>query len=157
LNQWSQEEDVDIVIFDDADHYLNPALQRDARYLFETNDKPFYYSLLLYVYGTDYYFPRLNDCNPSERLWGWNKHLWTPNINPAKPTTVEISNQPDAKLMAGEGYCFSHPPYALLHHSYLTEEIIQRKMAFNAARGVTVTHPLQSCGELELLPDWATQ
>lgn len=157
LSDWAIEENVDVAIFDDSDHCPNLALQRDARAIFEAHpDTPFFYSLLMYVYGTDFYFPELNNCNPSERLWAWNTRLWTPDIGTSNPNTVEIKNQPDARFLAGEGYKFQHPPYCIRHYSYLTEEIIQKKMAFNHARGVPVRHPLESCGRLDPLPDWAT-
>lgn len=153
LNQWSQEEDLDFVLFDDADHIVNPALQRDARRLIEKSNAPFAYTLLMYVWGTEYYFPELNPCCPQERLWGWNPHKWQPDINPDHPLTVEIRNQPDRDIE--NGLVFPHPPYTLLHYSWLTEEDTRRKMAFNHARGVPQQHPLLSCGRLEPIPEWA--
>lgn len=156
MNEWVKETDATIVIFDDADHAPNSALQRDARAIFESHpDTPFFYSLLLYLWGTQLYFPKLNECHPSERLWGWNQTLWQPEMGTGNPTTVEILNQPDARMLAGEGFVFPHPPYCINHFSYLNEESVQRKMAFNRKRGVAQTHPLESCGELFPLPDWA--
>lgn len=155
LLDWSQQEDLDFVIFDDADHICNPALQRDARHMLELYSPPYAYTLLMYLWGRDFYFPDLNKCVPSERLWGWNPRLWTPDINPDPPFTIEIRNQPDAAI--NDGLVFPHPPYTLLHYSWLTEEIARKKMAFNAKRGVPQAYPPDSCGTLELLPDWANQ
>jgi hypothetical protein len=159
LVDWAKEEiekgNIDILLMDDVDHVPCPALQRDARRLIEESNAPFFYSLLMYVWGTEMYFPELNKCCPMERLWGWNVHKWTPDINPDHPNTVEIRNQPDRDIE--NGLTFSHPPYCILHYSYLNEEIVRAKMAFNARRGVAQAYPLESCGHLEPIPEWAKE
>lgn len=153
LYNWSIDEDLDWVLFDDADHYCSPALQRDARAMLTMSDAPFAYALLMYVWGTTHYFPELNKCCPKERLWGWNPHKWQPDINPDPPFTIEIRNQPDKDI--DKALVFPAPPYAILHHSFLTESDVQRKMDFNHRRGVAQRHPLESCGHLEPIPEWA--
>ncbi len=161
LLEWAEEEiakgNVDVMVMDDADHFCSPSLQRDARRLIEESNAPFFYCVLLYVWGTEYYFPALNKCCPSERLWGWNVHQWMPDINPVPPFTIEITNQPDRDI--ANGFTFSHPPYALLHHTWTTEEIVWKKMAFNIKRGVAQRYPLDNpdCGELEPIPQWALE
>lgn len=155
LNDWANEEDVDWIIFDDADHAPNTTLQLDARTLLESTNAPFAYNQLLYVWGTDHYFPELNNCKPSERLWAWNKHKWTPDISREHPYTVEIKNQPDAQI--DNALVMPHPPYCVLHYSFLTEEVTRQKMAFNAKRGVAQAYPPDSCGRIERLPEWANQ
>lgn len=157
LNSWLQEEakkgNVDFCLLDDFDHTPSPSLHRDARRIIEEINPPFVYALLMYIWGKNDYFPELNDCVPSERLWGWNVHQWTPDINPDPPFTVEIRNQPDRDI--DKGYTFPHPPYCIKHFSYLTEEIVWKKMEFNAKRGVPQAYPLDSCGRLEPVPSWA--
>lgn len=153
LDEWSRQEDVDFVLFDDADHYVNTALQRDARYLLETSQKPLAFNLLIYAWGAGQYFPKLNECNPPERLWGWNIHEWQPQLNLSPATTVEIVNQPDPRT--SPAFVFPHPPYCLLHASWPSEQVVRQKMEFNIKRGVPQTYPLESCGTPELLPAWA--
>ena len=153
LHNWSLDENLDFVLFDDADHFCSPALQRDARAMLESTDAPYAYTLLMYVWGTTHYFPELNKCCPQERLWGWNPNKWQPDINPEPPFTIEIRNQPDKDI--DKALVFPHPPYALLHFSFLTEADVRRKMEFNHARGVAQSYPLESCGRLEPIPEWA--
>lgn len=152
LLHWAQEENVDTVLLDDVDHICNSALQRDARRLIEESQKPLFFTLLMYYWGTQLYFPKLNDIVPNERLWGWNMREWTPDINPAPANTIEIRNQPDPR--DGNAMVFPHPPYVIKHFSFLTEEDTRRKMEFNIKRGVPQTYPLESCGSPELIPDW---
>lgn len=151
-NEWLKEEGVDCVLFDDADHVINPSLQRDARRLIESSNKSLFYTLLVYVWGTQFYFPKLNDFVPNERLWGWNMHEWQPQINPNPPNTIEILNQPDPR--SENALVFPHPPYSILHYSWLTEEDTRRKMEFNHKRGVPQNYPLESCGVPVMLEDW---
>jgi hypothetical protein len=159
LSEWAMEEaergNVDVVLMDDVDHVPNRLLQHDVRRIIESTNAPFFYSLLMYIWGTEMYFPELNKCCPMERLWGWNVHQWTPDINPDHPFTVEIRNQPDRDIT--NGYVFPHPPYAIRHYSYLTEEIVRAKMAFNNKRGIPQLYPLESCGHLEPIPEWAKE
>lgn len=149
LIRWSQEENVDIGIWDDADHCPNKALQRDARRLLESNPTPFAFCLLVYLWGTQLYFPKLNDHANPERLWAWNVHEWTPQLN-IVPNTIEIVNQPSTS----EGLVLPHPNYCVKHYSWLDEADARRKMEFNRKRGVPQNYPLESCGVALPLPDW---
>lgn len=153
LMDWAKETDATWGVWDDADHICNSALQRHARNLLETNNTPFAYALLIYIWGTDFYFPDLNPCCPQERLWAWNIREWMPDLNLEHPTTLEIRNQPDADSI--DKLVLPHPPYVVRHYSWLTEEIAWRKIAFNASRGVTQLYPLDSCGQLLPIPAWA--
>lgn len=153
LHQWSLEENLDFVFFDDADHAPNRNLRLDTRALIEEHDPIFAYALLMYFWRTDQYFPELNNCNPSERLWGWNPRKWQPDISQDHAFTIEVRNQPDRDIT--QGYVFPHPPYAIGHFSWITEGDAYRKMAFNKKRGVNQTYPPDSCGRLEPIPHWA--
>lgn len=152
LMEFALDEGIDWGIWDDCDHAPNFRLQRDARHILESNKTPFTFNLLLYYWGTQLYFPKLNDHANNERLWAWNVHDWMPQLN-IVPNTIEIVNQPSQS----EGLVLSHPPYCVKHFSYLTEEDTRKKMAFNHARGVPQDYPLESCGIALPIPDWVDQ
>lgn len=144
LIDWAIDERADWIILDDCDDWPTPALQRNARAIFEETDESMVFIDRLYIWRETQYLPK---CNVSPALWAWNPHKiairWPedgltlfdvpgPRIDPAK-----------ARVLSA--------PYAGLHHFTRVD-----KRARYAAWG----HPQTRLeGGIywppEPLPDWA--
>ena len=149
LINWALEEEADWIIFDDADCWPNPALNRKARAILEGTDKPMVYLHRLYLWGQDEYFPKYNICTA---LWAWQPNEVDVFWEEKGLTNFESQVRgvdPERALH------LEAPPYCCLHYFAPDEVEVQRKMARYEAWVYPQVHPLQSIyAPPEPLPEW---
>jgi len=136
----------DWIIFDDCDCVPSYLLRLHARDLLENTDKDVVFAYRMYMYGDDEWFPGMSV--PGQSLWAWRYtvNIWASEKNPLRHEMLNITKE-------GEMINF---PRTLLHYFAPDEETIQRKMAFyDKYKPTKSTHPLEFCGKLEKIPEWA--
>lgn len=144
---WALEKAADWIIFDDCDCVPTQELQQRGRVILEqaTEDAVLLYRL--YVWGNDQYFPKLNEAGTS--LWAWRSTVpvralednpWSHDILPCWKSSLSLDY-----------------PLSCLHYFCPDEKTIERKLEFyrNSGEQPTALHPLEGCGELATLPEWA--
>ena len=149
LIEWAKEFSPDWIIFDDCDSIPTLRLQEDARSILELVEWNCVFVRRFYVWiDGKSHFPAL-DVGAS--MWAWkpaNLHVRANKANDFHP----VLNPLPAEY---EFTCMLNDPYRLLHYSWRSEEQIQRKLAMYKDFGIAMQHPLESCGELAALPEWA--
>lgn len=146
LLDWALAEGADWIINDDCDCVPTVALQQDARGLMEDTAANVLELYRLYVWGHDEYFPRMND--PGQSLWAWRAGV---------PIRAN-EDDPWIHFMSGWNEALKlEPPLAALHYFCPDPDTTNEKLKFYRESGEQsgAVHPLESCGPLELLPDWA--
>lgn len=148
LIDWALEEGADWIIFDDCDCVPTVALMRDARGILSDTDKGVIELYRLYIWGSREYFPELNEAGQS--LWAWRRGMNIRAIEPdPQPTSYEMTKWPIEMALKLE------PPLACLHYFCPDEETVKKKLAFYRQDTPETKHPLEGCGRLEELPEWA--
>jgi hypothetical protein len=149
LIDWAHEfADLEWMIADDCDSFPTRALQNDALKILAEWQWDVVCVRRFYLWYNGRYFPKL-DVGASP--WAWRPKKWNVRAtnNDFHPTVLPLPN-PEQQ------YAWQLPdPYRLLHYSWRSEEQVQAKIKMYAAFGVPMTHPLESCGELVELPEWA--
>lgn len=145
---WALAEGADWIISDDCDCVPTTALQRDARAILEDTDKQVVLLYRLYVWGQAEYFPRLND--PGKSLWAWHKDMPVRALDNDWTHDIPMCWEPEQELKL-------EPPHACLHYFCPDEATVERKLTFYRESGEQpgALHPLQGCGEVATLPEWA--
>jgi len=148
LWNWAIEEGADWIIFDDCDCVPTRILQTNARLIMENCPEGAIFAFRMYIYGKDRYFPKMND--PGQSIWAWmpSKHnIYASEENPWKHCVRGI---PEVGLKLDKPNC-------LLHYFCPNESTIDRKLEFYKQSGQrpNALHPLDYCGNLRELPDWA--
>lgn len=159
--------DPDWIILDDCDSVPNYQLQHilnRGHLLHQHQDLPTDVINVprMYLWGADQWFPELSG-QPTERKpvprkgdwtapWAWKPRAdlrWKENNG----WNVDMCNP---QLEGLEVYRMQFPA-ALLHYFCLTPEIVAKKMEFYKGSGQipNMVHPLESCGPLQALPEWA--
>lgn len=145
---WAIVEEADWIILDGTDCWPNKALQKAARKILESTDRPAIHLHRLYLWGTEHYFPKYN---VSHALWAWRPAVIDIR-SAAGLTSFEapmVGIDPDRALLLD-------PPLVCLHHCFPDEAEVQRKMARYAMWGHPMVHPLASIyAPPEPLPEWA--
>lgn len=143
------ERGADWIIFDDADCVPTLQLQQNARAILESATEDAVLLYRMYVYGQEYWFPKMNW--PGKSLWAWRASL------PIRASLEDPKEHhmifPRVMYRRELGY-----PLSCLHYFAETEASIQRKIKFYAdVEEQIMIHPLESqaWGTLEELPDWA--
>jgi len=147
---WAVEEGADWIIFDDCDCVPTIALQQNLRDIMANAAYPSLFLYRMYVWGSDEYFPRMND--PGKSIYAWKPETGIVACE-KDPIIHRLLNMPSETERV-----ILEPPFCCLHYFSPNEEIIKAKMNFyRITRGETSTasHPLQFGGELEDLPEWA--
>lgn len=146
---WAIKEQADWIIFDDCDCVPTAALQADIRGLLSDTDKKVIQLYRLYVWGSDQYFPDLNKAGQS--LWGWRADVPVRALedDPWSHDIVPCWNEGDVLNLEA--------PHCCLHYFCPDPATVERKLTFYRESGEqpTAAHPLDSCGPLALLPEWA--
>lgn len=152
LIDWAMEDgEPDWIIFDDVDCVPNGFLWREARAILTgllqtTNDGV--HAHRLYLWGENHYFPDLNA--PGTSLWGWR-----PNYT--RVHAVEDNNlHQQLKSVPKEWHALQYP-FCLLHTPWPDEAAWVKKREWYKAWGMDIRHPLDSCGELRVLPWYAQE
>lgn len=145
---WAIEEGADWIIFDDADCVPTLSLQRDIRGLLEDTDKQVVNLYRLYLWGHNQYFPALN--KPGQSLWGWRAGMPIRALDNDWSHDVPHTWQPEQELNLEQPHC-------CLHYFSPDEATVERKLKFYRESGEIkgALHPLEGCGELAQLPEWA--
>lgn len=155
---WALREKADWIIFDDCDCVPTLALQADIRGLLSDTDKTVCQLYRLYVWGSDkppretgkaLYFPDLNKAGQS--LWGWRSDVPVRALedNPWSHDIIPCWNEGDVLNL--------EHPHCCLHYFCPDLATVERKLTFYRESGEQpeAVHPLEGCGSLALLPDWA--
>lgn len=147
----------DWLIFDDCDCFPNRVLKEDARFILESTICNWVYVTRLYLYGQNRkHFPSMSfiDDRWTPSLWAWKPETKLQFTTNEVNHTHEMTVKPDL-----EDRLDLFPPYCLLHNSWPDEEEVQRKLRFykNSGQHPTACHPLEFCGELDDLPEWAVE
>lgn len=146
---WALSEGADWIIFDDCDCVPALDLQQNIRGLLSDTDKKVVQLYRLYVWGSDEYFPKLNETGQS--LWGWRADV------PVRALEDDPWSHDIAPVWnAGDVLNLEHP-HTCLHYFCPDEATTIRKLEFyrNSGEQPEALHPLKGCGDLAQLPDWA--
>lgn len=144
---WASREQADWIIFDDCDCVPTVALQQDIRGILEDTPQKVCQLYRLYVWGSEQYFTDLN--NAGQSLWGWHGSVpvralednpWSHDIIPCWDSALNLEH-----------------PHACLHYFCPDPITVNRKLEFYRESGEQpeALHPLEGCGSLAMLPDWA--
>lgn len=148
---WAIEEDADWIILDDCDCFPTVALQNNLRNIMENTVHPSIWLYRIYVWGTDKYFPKMNE--PGKSIYAWKPELGIVACekNPMDCILLNVPKETPTDRVILE------PPLCVLHWFCPTEEIAQAKLDFYKATGEQSNpeHPLKFGGPLADLPNWA--
>lgn len=139
------------LIFDDMDCVPNSFLRENARNFLEYSFHKQVNVFRLYLWGDDgKYFPKMNNYFDSRftSLWAW------------RPSEINI--RADESIRHGtligldESPLKLDTPACLLHRSWHPNTISAKIERYNKL-GLPMQHPMEFAGELEDLPEWATE
>jgi len=149
LFKWAELAGADWIIHDDCDSRPNNNLKRDGRQIVESAKTDTIHVCRLYVYGADRYFKKMSFIKDEWQpgLWAWRTGILC-----AKDTKrhFEIDN-----LERLSKTILTPPQYCVRHHFAPDEETVTRKVNDYKLEAPTATHPKNTYGEPEPLPDWA--
>lgn len=157
LIAWATRLGADWIIHDDVDCFPNSYVKSSARSIMSNSDMSYIYITRLYLYKDLGHFPKM--AQPVKRgryepgLWAWRTSTGLQFVEGVDPSRhQELVNVPreDEILKL-------NPPYCLLHCPWQDDDMINRKLEFYRTSGEVpnMRHPIESCGELESLPEWA--
>lgn len=152
LINWLHEDELpDWVVYDDVDCVPTETLRKLARDVFgmQTDRVHQLLAYRLYLWGRSHYFPQLNEVGQS--LWAWRPDKMDLRGDETDPFQIAFLNYDETP----EHKYFLNAPLCLLHDGWPDEHAVQEKMRRYAAWGKPQLYPLESCGPLESLPNWA--
>lgn len=146
---WALREQADWIIFDDCDCVPTLALQADIRGILSDTDKKVCQLYRLYVWGSNRYFPDLNSAGQS--LWGWRADV------PVRALEDNPWSHDIIPCWTGDDVLNLESPHCCLHYFCPDPATVERKLTFYRESGEQpeAKHPLEGCGSLALLPEWA--
>lgn len=159
LFEHAEQYNPDWIIYDDCDIRPNYLLRNTYRLILESTSKDIILAVRVYLWGTDYYFPKLSSPLDEQlgqgSLYAWrgNLKLRTVNVPPAYTFKVGEKHIQDFRYdMNTLEILF---PKCLLHYSWDNEERVEKKIAEYRESGLIPNqlHPLQFGGSLKPL-EW---
>lgn len=153
LIDWATAEGCNWVVADDCDSVPNKILKENAIELLNTCSANEVCTYQLYMWMTHSYFPQMNNnfAPHWQSLWAWNPRRTVVRCNESVPTHIQWEYEQRSSVVELE------KPYVRLHQGWPTPEAIEKKLARYQAWGRPQVHPLNSCGPVEPLPDWAEE
>ena len=144
-------ENPDWIIFDDMDDVPNYKLRENARHILETTDKGQINAFRLYMWGTDQFYPKMNEYfnKDYKSLWAW------------KPSAMNVYADETIRhgtiLGMTNDYLGLDLPYCLLHRSWMPDTIDAKVERYNKLE-LPMNHPVDGTfGQPEPLPEFARE
>jgi glycosyltransferase involved in cell wall biosynthesis len=141
----------DWIIFDDMDDVPNYKLREDARNILETTEKDQINAYRLYMWGTDQFFPQMNNYfenDDHKSLWAWK---------PSKMNVYADEKLRHGTILGMTNNFYGLPlPYCLLHKSWMPDTIDAKVDRYNKLE-LPMNHPADGVtfGKPEPLPEYA--
>lgn len=159
MADWATKAGADWIINDDCDSAPNKELRSSValRSLMKNPDVDIIKVPRMYLWGTEQWFPNLSGVGEDMREGDWTG-VWAFRPNKIRwqekdPYANELTNP----HLEGLNVAKLNFPQALLHYFCLNEDLVQRKLTFyrDSEQVPNMPHPLDSCGPVEALPEWA--
>jgi hypothetical protein len=161
LIDWAISEGADWMLHGDADCVPCKSLREKLPEYIRDADRLWHYSdggarftgviqaYQIFIWGSDQYFPRLNEPGPG--LYGWHRDSGL-RFSEKDPWNVDLVNY---DLVRGRTYVIPMPDVRL-HYFCPDPEEAERKATFYRESGQqpSYRHPLQSCGPLKPIEPW---
>jgi glycosyltransferase involved in cell wall biosynthesis len=146
----AKELEPDWLILDDMDDVPNYLLRENARLILETCGAVQVNAYRIYLWGSDQYFPQMNNYFASnmKSLWAWNPK-WV-------DVRADETKRHGTYLGIHEAYHGIDVPMCLLHKSW-HPDTIEAKMARYNKLGIEMRHPIESCGPIQKIEEWMVE
>ncbi len=156
LVDWAIEEEMDWLVFDDADSVPNFMLRHTARVIMETTSAPAIFLHRVFFWGFDQIFPAMHGGVPDARegywtsLWAWNLHRVVIRAQEKDPQHLGFDLSHVAPVSLHLDF-----PLCLLHYAWQTDEEVDEALKRYRESGIQATaeHPIKFAGPLAD-PEW---